>query len=150
MRVLPWFCLAVVLGCHSTPPQLSPIQQRQAAIVETRLGWFADTIPIVRFNPPFIYGSWRLRVETCSGLTKSGWPAFFVAPINPLRSDFAVGIYAPSSQAIVFALGEEDEGWVVAHELLHWLAAPRNTKDHPDDLFGRTSPCGPFVNPPQG
>lgn len=151
MRVFLYFLIAVVLGCHSgvkpTPP--TPLEQSRIRILDDRAGWFSDTIPIIRFNPPYIYGTWRLEAEACSGLTKPNWPKFYVAPISPLREDWAVGIYAPRSESIVLALGAESADWVVRHEILHWLAAPRNTKDHPADLFGRESRCGPIVNPPQ-
>lgn len=153
MRVFLYFLTAVVLGCHSPTPtiQPTPLETTRVRVVEDQLGWFDDTIPIVRFRPPFAYGYWRLQVEACAGVTKDGWPKFFMAPISPLRADYAIGLFASRSNSIIFAFGAETQPWVVRHEILHWLLYPINTKDHPPEHFGPQSPCGSLVNiPPAG
>lgn len=150
MNRLAFLLLLVVLSCHRSPATTPtpPLETHRVRIANDRLGWYADTIPIVRYDPPYVYGMWRLRMEACSGVTKLGWPKFYMAPISPLNREWAVGIYAPRSESIVIALGAESADWVISHELLHWLLAPRSTKDHPAEYFGPDSPCGRFVNPP--
>lgn len=139
-------CACSVKHVQHSPP--NPSEQR-ADILAREIAWIGDNIPVIRFNPPYIYGAWRLEVEACSGKQRAGWPKFYVAPVAPLAPDGRVGFYAHDSNVIVFALGHEAVPWIYRHEILHFLLngefSPRNP--HPDEYFGPASPCGPLVRP---
>lgn len=123
----------LLLGCHLPDPRVKGVQHDPRPRIAARdLAWANDTIPVLRFNPPFIYGSWKLQVESCSGLSKAGWPRFYVAPVNPIGPGWG-GYYASQSQSIVLALGNEVNPDIVKHELLHWLLDPIN--GHPEDFY---------------
>jgi hypothetical protein len=129
--------LALVLflaGCTTVhqPPPGPNIRQRIAA---ENIAWYGDSIPIVRFSPPFIYAVWRLQVEGCAGKTRDGWPKFYIAPVNPLGTR-VLALYVHASNSIVFALGEELQDWVVRHELLHFLLNGEGPGQHPVEYFG--------------
>lgn len=139
------FCTACA-GNHVAPPPRTAAETR-TNVLERRLAWISDSIPILQFATPYIYGAWRLEVERCSGKTKDGWPAFYVAPVAPLGPDGRSAFYASDSKVIVFGLGSEAIDWIVRHELAHWLLDPIG--GHPEEYFGPTGKCGRLVNPPQ-
>lgn len=127
--------------------------QRRAVLAD-RVLWLADTIPIVRFEPPFIYGSWRLELESCSGLRRKDWPKFYLSPVSPLPPRGSLAFYIAELDAIVFALGTENNASIVRHEMLHFLLEPRippkpdgETQEeferrlHPTEYFGGASRC---------
>lgn len=142
-----------------TPPPTRPsVDSVRERIAREDIGWTSDSIPLLRFNPPFVYYGWRAALEACSGLTRSGWPRFFLAPVHPLPGNYH-GFFAHDSDAIVLAFANEMERWIVAHEILHWLSEDLipagkkgETQDemiertHPPELFGQK--CAHMVNPP--
>lgn len=145
------FCSACASSHH--PPPTTTAHDKRAEVLFRQIAWFHDTVPLLRFNVPTIYGVWRIEVERCSGKEKQGWPSFYQAPISPLSSDGRVAFYAPDSKSIVFALGQVGESWIVRHELLHWLLDPHPLDDpHPAEFFGDDDgpgKCGHLVRPPQ-
>lgn len=127
MKTLALCLIAIGLACGPSQPVLAPTPSasaRRADILARDIAWLGDSVPLVRFNIPHIYGLWRLQVEQCTGLSRPGWPLFYVAPIVPLSSDGRVAMYASGSNSIVFALAHEGMDWIVRHELLHFLLAP--------------------------
>lgn len=161
-RLLPLLCLAVTTcGQPAVTTAPSP-SARRAAYLDRDVAFIFDSIPILRFNRPFAYAAIRAAVEHCSGLTREGWPTFYVAPQNPLPG-MVMAFYSEDTQSIVFALGNEVSASTTAHELLHFLLAPhippKIRKDesypdfiqrvHPDSVFDRLSgKCGPLLYPP--
>lgn len=136
---------------HTVPPDT------RVRVLERDLAWIGDTIPIVRFNPPFIYGAWRLEMESCTGKHREGWPKFYLAPIAPLPKQRAA-YYEEQSLSVVFALGKETQAAVVKHELGHFLLfpslppAPSDTGEieawaHPPEYYGPTGACASTINP---
>ena len=147
MRLL--YLLLLLVGCTTVhrPPVIGPEAER-ARIAKRDIAWFGDTTPIVRFNPPYIYGLWRLEVEACAGRTRDGWPNFYIAPTNPLGGD-KLAMYVYPSNSIVFSLGSEVVPWIVRHELLHFVLNGEGGQ-HPKEWFGdATNPgkCWDFINP---
>lgn len=142
--VVAFFLLTSCTTKHVAPPTPT-----LGDILKQRIAWVYDTIPVLKFDTPFAYGFFRLQVEACSGKTRLGWPRFFVAPISPLPPDNRAAFYAPQSQSIVFALGEEVQPSTIRHELLHWLLDPLDPTDmHPAEYFDKQSgKCGTLVNP---
>lgn len=146
---------ACALHRHTPPLALPPpLALARVTVLTGTLAWVDDTVPVLQFKPPPIYGMWRLDVERCSSLTRAGWPKFYIAPI-PLHYDdiLIAAFYVAPTQNIVFSLGAETQRGVVAHELLHWLLeltlppAPddastdaRITRQHPPEYFERR--CG--------
>lgn len=136
--------LLLLIGCTTVnrPPNQSLRQQA----ADRDIGFYGDTVVLVRFNTPFIYGAIRLQVEECSGLQRNGWPRFYIAGRAPLILEdgtVAGGFYDAKSNSVVFALGHEVETAVVAHELLHFLLSP--VRGHPQDLFGSDGKCGQLL-----
>jgi hypothetical protein len=149
MKRLAFVSLLFCLSCHTAKPETGTRAAQQRA-AETRIAWIADSIPIVRFDPPFVYHMLKAQVESCSGVHKDGFPAFFIAPIAPLGTHYEVAVFIRSSNVVVFSLGAENQPWVARHELLHWLLAPRDTKDHPPEFFSKDpliGRCAPFITP---
>jgi len=157
MRAL--FCL-LVLGCTAVrvPPLAPTLAERRAAILNREVAWM-DTLPVLRFSTPYVYGSWRLQVEQCSGLTRNGWPTFYISAIAPLPQK-RDALFAARADAIVFALGQESRPLTVIHELLHWLSesqiapAPDDETEeemdrrwHPDSLYGPVGKCWHLIKP---
>lgn len=143
------FLLLLCSACtvQHVPPTVPTLAQQRIAVLSHRIGWLADTVPLLRFNTPYAYGFWRLQVEACSGKTRDGWPRFFVAPIAPLGSD-RLAFYDPEGNVIVFSLGSETQDWVFRHEMLHFLMAPTLKGDpHSDEYFGVNGKCGSLVHP---
>lgn len=152
----------LLLGC--TVRQVTPPRTLDAArlqIVKRDVTFVYDSIPTLRFSPPFAYGAIRLQVERCSGLTREGWPRFYIAQDNPLPG-FVLAFYDEDRKAVVFALGNETVPSTVAHELLHYLLAPHipskkrsdesfteyTARVHPDSIFNTdTGKCRMFLNP---
>ena len=104
-----------------------------------------DSIPIIQFRPPWVYGMYRLQVEACVGVRKDGWPRFYIAPESPFGPGYAAA-YFRRADAIVFGLGNELHAPTVRHELIHWLLAP-DSSHHPkyfstDPAVGR---CAGFL-----
>jgi hypothetical protein len=134
MRRLAFLLLLAVLSCHRIPPQLAPASQAVERVLARDIRFIYDSVPIVKFRTPFLYGVFRLQVESCSGRTRDGWPAFYLAPVNPLNDRGFAAAYFPDADAIVFGLGSEVNEQIIRHELLHWLLRP--TMGHPPEFFG--------------
>lgn len=156
MRAL---ALVLLAGCTVQPYVVPPsVQVQRAQILEREIAWGRDTIPLLRFRVPFVYGAWRIELEQCSGLTREGWPSFYVAPVSPLPGSL-LGYYDEGAKAVVFALGNEARKQTVLHELLHFFLAPtidprrqpdetgeeRVARLHPADYF--TGRCGQLLYP---
>lgn len=165
-RFVPLLCLAI--ACGPTPVTTAPtgnpapnLHQRRVEILHRDVAWAMDTIMLMRFAPFDGYAVVRVQIERCSGLTRAGWPTFYVAPISPLPGH-VLGFYDEKRQAIVFALGNEIRAATVGHELLHWLLAPHipsargeyetyheyQSRVHPDSVFGTSGKCGAVLYPP--
>ena len=156
--VLVGLVALVACGSHVTTSP-APEPPTRAKILERSIGW-ADTLPLLRFEPPAFYGAVRLAVEQCTGRTRAGWPAFFVAAINPLPG-FILAFYDERSKSIVFALGIEASPPTVAHEFIHYLLAPEITSHrlehetledfvlrvHPPEFFGKSGRCAHLLYP---
>lgn len=86
----------LVLGCTTkevaAPPSPGDIR---AGLIRRDVAFAFDTLPLLRFEPPFIYGAIRLQAERCSGLTREGWPRFYVAATNP---HFLLAPHIPSKR----------------------------------------------------
>lgn len=140
--------LALCATCTTVRVPQTDLRAARQRIAEDRIGWAVDTVPIVRFDVPFVYHMFKAQVESCSGKHKEGFPALFVAPTAPLPYRYALAVYSRENNSIVFALGSEVMPWVIRHELLHWLLAPTDTKDHPSEWFS-TDPtigrCAPLL-----
>lgn len=136
--------LALCLSCthHGRPTTI--VKNRQDEIAARDLGWIYDSIPVMRFNTPFLYGMLRLQVESCTGRTKNGWPKFYIAPVTPFGPSYQAA-YFYEQNAIVFGLGNETNPFIVRHELIHWLVAPQD--GHPPEYYGPDSPCRPLLSP---
>lgn len=154
-RLLALCLLAACSVKHVPAPPHSP-SERRAAVVMRDVRWIHDTIPILRFEPYFIYFAWKAEMESCSGVKREGMPVFYVAPISPLAGDGRIGFYAPDSRSVVLSLGYERDAWIVRHEILHYLLEPVIPKArpgeppeetairaHPPEFFERR--CGPLV-----
>jgi len=141
MRAL--FCL-LVLGCATVrvPPLAPTLAERRAVVLRRDIAWTFDTIPLLRFDPPYIYGAWRLEVEQCSGLRRDGWPVFYVANKMPVGPHQYYAYYAPTTDAIVFGLGGEAQKWLVQHELLHYTLAGHGIPAHDSTYYGDDSNPG--------
>lgn len=153
--------MALILGCKAVAvdPRFAPVHTR-AEILARDIAWASDTLPLLRFNPPWEYGAIRLRVEQCVGRTRADWPRFYIAPLNPMPGH-VLAFYDEGNQSIVFGLGNEANPGTVAHELLHWLLAPvipphrRHDETveawvervHPDSIFAPHGRCGHILNP---
>lgn len=153
--------LLLLLGCttRTVEPRFSPAQTR-ADIITRDIAW-KDTLPLLRFNPPFAYGAIRLAVEQCLGRSRDGWPTFYIAAVNPLPG-LVLAFYDENTKSIVFALGNETRESTAAHEFMHWTLAPVlspyrrrdetaeawNLRVHPDSLFHpETGKCAHLLNP---
>ena len=141
MRRLAFACvlslvwIAVAPAC-ATRATLTPTAMERAVLAR-QLGRINDTIPVLRFAPPRAYARWRAEVEACSGLTRAGWPAFYLAPIYPLDAEGHIAMYLYVNERILLALGVETDATVVRHELLHWLLIDRYAHgEHPAEYFG--------------
>jgi hypothetical protein len=152
---LKWLAILLLAGCTSMHAQ--SLAEKQIDILRRDLAWYGDTIPILRYNPPYAYSIWRETVERCSGLSREGWPRFYVANIDVLPGQRGA-FYAGNHNVVVFALGYEVQPWAFMHEILHFLHHPhvapiplgetdeeQKVRTHPDSLF--RAKCGPFVNP---
>lgn len=151
--------LAVALeACSVKHVEPNTPSQRRADVLGNRIAWIADTVPILRYEPFFIYHAWKAAVEACSGIKRDGMPTFYVAPISPLASDGRIGFYAPDTRTVVLALGYERDQWIVSHEILHYLlelVIPKgrsgetmeetSLRSHPPEYF--TQKCGQLVSP---
>lgn len=165
-RLLPLLCLAVTCGTPAvvTAPTDHPapdLRTVRVNIIRRDIAWALDTVPLLKFPPFDHYAVIRLHAERCSGLTREGWPAFYVAPISPMPG-WVLAFYDEDRRAIVFSLGSEMRRETVLHELLHFLLAPhipskRRTDEnyeqyqgrvHPDSIFSKaTGKCGPLLYP---
>lgn len=137
-------CLALLLGCRQPvePPQ--PHHEARLRIGGERFAWIYDTVPVIRFDPPPIYGLWKQEAEQCTGKSKPGFPRLFLSPFGHVGVS-SLAEYFAHHEAVVFSLGTEAQAWVVRHELIHWLGAPT---DHPPELFDLVNgKCGALVNP---
>lgn len=150
----------LLLGCtvRQVPPSPSMMQSR-ANVMARDIAW-KDSMPLLKFRPPWEYGAIRLQVEACSGLTRAGWPAFYIAPQNPLMGN-VLAYYDERTQSIVFGLGNENNTGTISHEILHWLLGPYippyrrkdETPDewvrrvHPDSIYAPHGKCGHLLNP---
>lgn len=152
MRIAALFSLALLLLSCRQPIALPPttqLQQARARALIEQVAFWQDTVPIVKFPPPFAYGYWRLEVERCSGKTRDGWPAFYQSATMPLREDGAWAVYDHTVNAVIFGLGVADISWLIRHELLHFLLSP--SIGHPPEYFDRdTGKCGALVNQTPG
>lgn len=140
--------LALALLCTACTTQshvsLTPSQKR-AEILERTIGWYRDSIPLMSFAPPPIYGALRLQVEQCLGKTRGGWPNFFVAN-QPLPDNHAA-VYVAGRSVIVFSLGADRVPWIVRHEIGHWILEAHNVVGHPPDHYGPDAPCRHLFQP---
>ena len=128
-----WITVAPACAKRATPA----LTTFQRDVLARQLGRINDTIPVLRFAPPRAYARWRAEVEACSGLTRTGWPAFYLAPIYPLDAEGHIAMYLYVNERILFALGVETDATVVRHELLHWLLIERYAHgEHPAEYFG--------------
>lgn len=147
MRALAFLVLLLCTACtlQHVPPDSAP--NPRVRVADRDIAWIMDTVPIVRFNPPYVYAVIRMQAEQCSGLTREGWPRLYVAPINPIPTSMgpAKAIYTSGANAIVFALGYETDPRVVLHELLHYLRGEAK-RQHRDAEFGPDSPCARLLN----
>jgi hypothetical protein len=148
MKRLLWL-LPLLMACTTVhrPPQ-TDIREAQRRAIDDRVSWLGDSLPVVRFDPPYVYSMFKAQVEACSGVKKDGFPKFYIAPVAPLGSNYALAVFVPRQNVVVFALGSEVLPWVVRHELLHWLLAPRDTRDHPPEFFSADPTigrCAPFI-----
>lgn len=164
--VVAVFAILQAIACAAATHQTdtTPSATTRTAILVRSIAWANDTIPVVRFNPPWAYGAWRLEIEACSGLHREGWPAFYVAPIAPLPGPDAghprAAYYDERSRSIVFALGTEGNASIAKHEILHYLLfpfLPRVNADtmtvdeaerwaHPTEYYGATGRCAQAIN----
>lgn len=146
-------------ACASIPQAQAPttLAQKRAAILAREVAWLDSTTPLIRFETPYMYGALRLQVEQCSKLTRTGWPTFYVAPLNPIGVDSMPSDAFYGAGKIVFALGEEASPQTVIHELLHWFLEPilpkgyasetreeRTAREHPAEYFEHR--CGPLLH----
>lgn len=163
-RLFPALLLLLACANHVAPATAPTPAERRQEILNRDIAWVHDTIPIMRFEPFFYWGTIKLEMEVCSGRTRAGWPEFYVAPISPLGYDHLkrpiAAWYDKRTQSILFALGSEVFTPYLRHELLHWLlesivpaAPPRETPDetearvHPPEYFSPSGRCGHFLNP---
>lgn len=117
-----------------------------ARMVAENVAVFNGFMPILKFPTPLAYTFLRHQVETCSGLTREGWPTFWVAPLVLLNSEGAVGLYIRGHRQIIFALGYETVPWAIRHEILHDLVdAPVGSPAHPPEYFAEK--CALLVYP---
>lgn len=143
-----WLIAWTFGGCASAPP--AP-PRRADAVFLSQIGRLDDSIPVLRFKPPRIYADWLRQVEACSGRVRTGWPTFYVAPINPLNARYEVAIYIYDGERIIFALGAETSQQIVSHELLHWILATDYMGQHPAEYYGnaeRPGRCSGLVSIP--
>lgn len=127
-------------------------------VAERDLAW-ADTLPLLRFDPPSPYSIWKRTMEICSGRTRDGWPTFYVTNTTMLRAygELSWAFYQRLSESVVFAFGQELRAPIVMHELLHWLIEPeipkappgetreeRAVRTHPAEVF--EGACEPYVS----
>lgn len=149
MRIAALLSVLLLLACRQpvhTPP--NPLAEARARVLLEQVAFWQDTVPIVKFRPPFAYGYWRLEVETCSGKTREGWPTFYQAATMPLREDGAWAVYDHTANAVIFGLGVADISWLIRHELLHFLLSP--DLGHPPEYFDADEgKCAALVNPPK-
>jgi len=100
----------------------------------------------VRFTPSVRYRGWWALVEACSG-RRADFDAvhWYVLPNEAsfqLEGQTVNGAFFPAGNEIVLGDGEQLDGLLVRHEMLHALL-PRNTPGHPREYFlGR---CGDVV-----
>lgn len=156
-------CLLVALiACATKEVTPTPTARDiRTGIVKRDVAFAFDTIPLLRFPIPYPYGAIRLQVEGCSGLTRDGWPRFYVAALNPLPGHI-LAFYREDMNAIVFALGNEVVPETIAHELLHYLLAPHirsqpypreapeayRARVHPDSIYAASGKCGHLLSNP--
>ena len=134
--------------------------RHDSEIVRRNVAFVNDTLPVLAFPTPHVYGAIRVALEQCSGLTREGWPRFYIAALNPLPGAL-LGFYDEQTRSVVFALGNENHAGTVAHEILHWLLAPiisprRGREEswedfvarvHPEAYFGESGRCAHLLYP---
>lgn len=136
--------LFLLASCHQPKTAPEPADHKIKALAD-RLGWYSDSLPLLRFDPPPIYALWRAEVEHCSGHERAGWPKLFIAPVEHFNGTH-LAFYVYKQNAIVFALGSESAPWIVRHEILHFLLPPSH--EHDPEYFGEGTRCGALVNLP--
>ena len=153
-------CIALLACGKPTVDTRPPKQDAAHEVVRRNVAIIHDSLVILRFAIPFQYGVLRLQVEQCAGVSRDGWPAFYVSAHNPLPGGFAA-FYDERSKSIVFALGNESEPATVAHELLHFVLAPQVNpyrqrgespeafvaRVHPETFFGESGRCAHLLYP---
>lgn len=161
MRVLLVGLIALIAcGAHVAPLQAPTLKDRRAEIIKRDIAFSHDSLPLLRFAPPPVYGMIRLAMEKCTGLTRDGWPTFYVANVEEFPG-YVWAFYVEHSRSVVFALGREAQSSTVAHEIGHFLLAPhvdpRRGKDesheawvertHPAAIYGPGGTCSALLNP---
>lgn len=139
----------MTIGCASVRPpsiQQQSLAERRKVIERRDVGFTYDTIATLRFDPPSVYGAFKLEVEKCSGFTRDGLPRFYITNRQPVIYDY-LAFYDTEELSITFGLGTEIVPWIIHHELLHWVLDGHGIKGHPAQYFGPNGKCWAEVQP---
>lgn len=153
-RALTHLAFISFVSCMAPAVAHAPTaSQELRARIARNIATMADGTIVMYFKQPFSFRELFEEIEECSGRESQHDDTYWIAQTNPIRTGHgpALAVHYKDTHRVVFALGIETNPYIIRHERLHHLYPELSDSSvramHPDSVFGKDAPCGPWIHP---